>query len=70
MLTHMFFKMHKIIFHEKKSMATKVYVLKVWAWEHLPITRPIFEDAREPVEPYICRYRGKITQAGLGKIEH
>lgn len=70
MLTHMFFKIHEIVYHERKSMATGIYVLQVWAWEHLPITRPIFEDAHEPTEPYICRYRGQITQAGLGKTDY
>ena len=70
MLAHMFFEMHEIVHHERRSMAAGIYVLQVWAWEHLPITHSIFEDVREATEPYICRYRGQITQIGLGKIEH
>ena len=70
MLAHLFHEMHEIVFHERKTMAARVYVLQIWAWEHLPVCRPIFEDAREALEPYICRYRGHITQVHLGKTEH
>ena len=70
MLAHMFFEMHEIVYHEWRSMATGIYVLQVWAWEHLPVTRPIFEDAQEAGEPYICRYGGHITQTSLGKTDH
>ena len=70
MLAHMFHEMHEILCHEWESMATSIYVLQIWAWEHLLVTRPIFEDAREPMEPYICRYRGYISQIFLGKTEH
>ena len=61
MLAHMFHEMHEVVFHERKTMVARVYVLQIWAWEHLLVCRPIFEDAREPQEPYICRYRGHIT---------
>jgi hypothetical protein len=69
MLAHMYHEMHEVVYREAKSMAAGVYVLQVWAWEHLPITRPICEDMRQPLEPYICRYRGTVTQPALGKTD-
>lgn len=46
MLAHIYHEMHEIVYHERKSMAVGVYVLRIWAWEHLLVTRPIFEDER------------------------
>ena len=60
MLAHMYHEMHEIVYHEKKSIVVKVYVLQIWAWEHLLVMRPIFEGEREPMESYICIYRGKL----------
>ncbi len=57
-LTHMFHEMHKIVYHERKSMAIEVYVLQVWAWEHFSMMRLIFIDERQPIELYICKYQG------------
>ena len=31
--------------------------------------RPIFVDEKQPMESYICRYRGQLTQVALEKIE-
>ena len=70
MLAHLFHEMHEIFFHEKKTMATDIYVLQIWAWEHLLVCRLIHEDAREPMEPYIYRYWRHIAQVFLGKTEH
>ena len=42
MLAHLFHEMHEAVFHERKTMAAGVYVLQIWAWEHLPVCRPIF----------------------------
>ena len=70
MLAHLFHEMHEIVFHEKKTMATSIYVLQIWAWDYLPVCRPLHEDARELMEPYICRYLGHITQVILGNTEH
>lgn len=70
MLAHMFDEMHKIVYHGRKTMLVGVYVLNIWAWEHLPVYRPIHEDAQEVMEPYIYRYQGHITQVFLGKTKH
>ena len=48
MVAHMFHKMYDIVYHEKKSMAAGVYVLQIWAWEHLPVTRPILHMRGSP----------------------
>ena len=65
----MFHKMHKIFYREMKSMVASVYVLKVWAWEHFPMTRPIYEDMRQPHEPYIRRYSGQMTHTKVKKTK-
>ena len=70
MLAHLLHEMYEVVFHERKTMVAGVYILQIWAWEHLPVCRPIFEDVREPQEPYICKYTGHITQVHLGKTEH
>ena len=70
MLVHMYHKMHEFIYQGAKSIAAGVIVLQVWAWEYLPVLRLIFEDMRQPQQPYIYRYRGQMTQHVLGKIEH
>ena len=44
MLAHMYHEMHEIAYRGAKSMAAGVIVLQVWAWEYLPVLRPIFED--------------------------
>ena len=53
MLAHMYHEMHEIAYRGAKSMAAGVIVLQVWAREYLPVLRPIFEDMRQPHEPYI-----------------
>ena len=70
MLAHMYHEMHEITYQGAKSMAAEVFVLQVWAWEYLPVLRPVFEDMRQPQQPYIYQYRGQMTQHVLGKIEH
>ena len=56
MLAHMYHEMHEIAYRGAKSMAAGVFVLQVWAWEYLPVLSPIFEDMRQPQEPYIYIY--------------
>ena len=36
-LAHMYHEMHEIVYQEARSMAARVYILQVWAWEHLPV---------------------------------
>ena len=40
MLAHMFHEMHEIMYRERRSMATRVYILHIWAWEHLLVMQP------------------------------
>lgn len=47
-LAHMYREMHEIVYREGKSMAARVLILQVWAWEHLPVCRSIVDDDKDP----------------------
>lgn len=65
----MYHEMHKIMYQSARTMAAEVFILQIWAWEHLLVCKSIFHDTRKPLEPYIYRYVGQLTQPALGKIE-
>lgn len=45
LLAHMYHEMHEIVYREGKSMAAGLLVLQIWAWEHIPVCRPIVDDS-------------------------
>lgn len=70
MLAHMFSKMHEIMYHESKSFASSALVLQIWAWEHIPVCRPVCQTQCQPQEPVIYVYLGYVTQVHMGIIEY
>lgn len=67
---HMYHEMQEIVYREGKSMAASVLVLHIWAWEHIPICRPIVDDSQEVHHPIVCHYSGYVTQPHLGKSDY
>lgn len=57
----MYHEMHEIVYRDGWSMAIGVYILQVWAWEHLPICQPEVDDSRELEQLIIYRYVSYIT---------
>lgn len=49
-------------------MVARVRILQIWAWEHIPVCKPVVDDSREAHQPIACRYLGYLTQTHLGKI--
>ncbi|GLJ54056.1 hypothetical protein SUGI_1157090 [Cryptomeria japonica] len=70
LLAHVYHEMHEIVYREGKSMAAGVLVLQIWAWEHIPVYRPIVDDSREAHQPIVCHYSGYATQPHLGKTNY
>lgn len=70
LLAHMYHEMHEIAYRGVKSMAVGVLVLQIWAWDHIPVCRPIVDDAREEGQLVVYRYAGYITQPHLRKIDY
>lgn len=69
LLAHMYHEMHEIVYRDGWSMVASVYILQVWAWEHLPICRSVVDDSREIEQPIIYRYADYIMQPHLGKTD-
>lgn len=70
MMTHMFFEMHEIMYQERKSFSLGSLVLQIWAWEHIPVCRPICESECQLQEPVIYIYLGYVTQVHMGHTKY
>ncbi|XP_059075326.1 protein MAIN-LIKE 1-like [Cryptomeria japonica] len=70
LLAYMYHKMHEVAYRDGKSMAARVLVLQIWAWEHIPVCRSIVDDAREPHQPIVYCYSGYVTQPHLSKTKY
>ncbi|XP_059068501.1 protein MAIN-LIKE 2-like [Cryptomeria japonica] len=54
LLAHMYHEMHEIAYQDAKSMAARVLILHIWAWEHIPVCKPMVDDSREAHQPIVC----------------
>lgn len=69
LLSYMYSETDEIAYRDGKSMVLGVLALQKWAWEHIPICRPIVDDAKDPHKLIVHRYFEYVTQPHLGKTD-
>lgn len=52
MLAHLYRDLHQVVYLVYSSLSIGVTLLQVWAWEHIPIARPLADRDR----PTGCAY--------------
>lgn len=56
-LDHLYRDLHEVVYHEITSLGEGITLLHIWAWEHLPITRPMYMRFRAIDQPYVYVHR-------------
>lgn len=69
MLVHLYQELHEVVYRGRGSLAVGVTLLHIWAWEHLPVTRPLSLRFRVVDQLYMFMYSGMMSQPHLGKLE-
>lgn len=69
-LAHLYKDLHEVVYLSYESLSAGVTLLQVWAWEHIPIARPLVDRDRPVGCMYAYGYRGTVVQHKLGKLEH
>lgn len=70
MLAHFYKYLHQVVYLGYNSLLAEVTLLQVWAWEHIPIVRPLADRDRLVGHSYAYGYTGIVVQHKLGKLEH
>lgn len=70
MLSHLYREIHQVVYLGYNSLFAGVTLLQVWAWEHIPVSRPIVDRDRLVGQAYAYGFIGIVVQHKLGKLEH
>lgn len=68
-LAHLYKEIHEAVYREMRSLAVRITLLHIWAWEHLPVTWPVCLRFRAIDQSYVYKYGGMVSQPHLGKLE-
>ncbi|XP_059063972.1 serine/threonine-protein phosphatase 7 long form homolog isoform X1 [Cryptomeria japonica] len=70
MLAHLYKDLHQVVYLGYNILLAGVTLLQVWAWEHIPVVRPLADKDRPVGRAYAYGYTGIVVQCKLGKLEH
>lgn len=70
MLAHLYRDLHQVVYLGYTSLSVEVTLLQVWAWEHIPVVRPLLDRDRPVGQAYAYGYTWIVVQHKLGKLEH
>lgn len=60
-LAHLYMDLHEVVYHGITLLGVGITLLHIWAWENLPIMRPMCMRFRAIDQPYIYMYGGMMT---------
>ncbi|XP_059070641.1 protein MAINTENANCE OF MERISTEMS-like [Cryptomeria japonica] len=69
-LAHLYYELHQFVYHGSVGLGCRVTLLQVWAYEHLPITRPIHFRGRGQGRSFVHLYDMITSQPRIGRLEH
>lgn len=70
MLAHLYRELHQVVYLGYTSLSTRVTLLQVWAWDYIPVSRPLADKDRPVGQAYAYGYTGVVVQRKLGKLEN
>lgn len=70
MLTHLYYELHQFVYHGSVGLGCRVTLLQVWAYEHLPVTRPIHFRGWGHGCSFVHLYDMITSQPRIDRLEH
>lgn len=60
-LSHLYQDLHEVAYRGVGSLGVGITLLHIWAWEHLPVTRPVSLRFQAVDQPYVYMYGGMMS---------